>query len=218
MQCPIYMSQLQLTRRNPHANRDLNDVYRMHERIADLFGQAVHGQPRALYRVEGQVVTVQYPNPPDWTRLPAGYLGGEFDLGFEGEVGIRTKRIDAALDSLARGTALAFRLKASPVVTAGRNSTLKRTPITDEAGALAWLFRQGDRHGFEVPIFDGMPDVRVVEEQLPPGRKVSQFSTMLFEGCLRVRDPEALRHAVTCGVGRYRAFGLGLLTLSRLRI
>ncbi|WP_186779842.1 type I-E CRISPR-associated protein Cas6/Cse3/CasE [Streptomyces salinarius] len=42
------------------------------------------------------------------------------------------------------------------------------------------------------------------------------FVTVTFEGRLEVTDPEALRRALTQGIGRARAYGCGLLTLAPL--
>ena len=36
-----------------------------------------------------------------------------------------------------------------------------------------------------------------------------------FEGVLEVTDPDALRRALTHGIGRGKAYGCGLMTLAR---
>jgi cse3 family CRISPR-associated protein len=39
----------------------------------------------------------------------------------------------------------------------------------------------------------------------------------VYEGVLRVTDPEPLRRALIAGIGRSKAYGCGLMTLARVR-
>ena len=49
---------------------------------------------------------------------------------------------------------------------------------------------------------------------MPPGA-IESASTPSFEGLLRVTDAALFREALTRGIGRGKAYGLGLLTLMR---
>ena len=39
----------------------------------------------------------------------------------------------------------------------------------------------------------------------------------VYEGVLRITDPESLRRALIAGIGRSKAYGCGLMTLARVR-
>jgi len=214
----LFLSRLDLNMRHPEVQRDLKDCYLLHRRIYDLFTdwEARPDQPRVLYRLELERhrVLLQWGTRPDWSALPQGYLmpSSDDDLGFD-DSQVPTKRIDQILASLNVGTELAFQLRARPEKTADRR---RRRPIGDQAGAVAWLVFQSDHHGFEIPIVNGLPDVRLTLERARPGAKVGEFNQALYRGRLRIRDLQALTRAVERGIGRHRAFGMGLLSLARL--
>lgn len=84
-----------------------------------------------------------------------------------------------------------------------------------------WLLQRAERNGFIVPrtVAHKEPDVAV------RGRKTWRFkrngntvtlATAMFEGCLEVTDPAALRAALVSGIGSGKGYGCGLLTLARI--
>jgi len=138
---------------------------------------------------------------------------------------------------LAKGQVLAFSLRANPVVRrrtengkqrrddvamdAKRRFKLERPdePIAmgeliQEAGA-SWLAARAERLGFEIDHArlrcDGYRQHRIVRR----GRKVS-FSTVDFEGILRVADPGWFRRTLFQGIGPSKAFGCGLLLVRKM--
>ena len=77
---------------------------------------------------------------------------------------------------------------------------------------MAWLARQGERHGF-TPL-----QALVSGSAMQQGRKGdSRLSvlTAIFEGYLRVNDPQALLVALQGGIGPAKSLGCGLLSLGR---
>ena len=79
-----------------------------------------------------------------------------------------------------------------------------------------WLFERAKKHGFSLE-----PDVfSVVSSQWLSFRKGAdrQHVSLLavtYEGTLCVTDPPLFRQALTNGIGRGKAYGLGLLTVVR---
>jgi CRISPR system Cascade subunit CasE len=81
-----------------------------------------------------------------------------------------------------------------------------------------WLLQRASRNGFVISEgFDKQPDVIV------RGRRSWKFtrqehtvtlSTAVFEGRLEVAEPDALRSALTRGIGPAKGYGCGLLTLA----
>lgn len=102
-----------------------------------------------------------------------------------------------------------------------------------EAVYVKWLNAQvGPREGGSNEAWQGavelMDDVRMIayrrlqvlrRAQEPVGQKrrsqVVDGPDVVLKGSLRVRDPTAFKHLLARGVGRHRAFGFGMLLLSR---
>ena len=85
----------------------------------------------------------------------------------------------------------------------------------------AWRERlqaQADRNGFSVD-----PDKLVVSPvtnlyMKPTGKqRAQQFNAAMFDGIIECTDAAKLSKAVVRGIGRGRAFGMGLLSLAKIR-
>lgn len=78
---------------------------------------------------------------------------------------------------------------------------------------------RAQRNGFEVLADEGAAPRLVVSNsgkatftKGAQGKRVT-LARAQYDGILRVTDADALRHALTCGIGHGKAFGCGLLTL-----
>ena len=204
----MFLTQLRLDPRSAQARRDLADPYDMHRTLVRAFARDERDTPpRFLWRLEPggawnqPVVLVQSAQPGDWSHLHAlaGYLSRK-----EGQA---TKAFDPA-NWLKADARCRFRLAANPTVT--REG--KRHGLVGEQEQRAWLDRQAQRWGFTVEVgWVGSSDML-------QGRKAGQrvsLRKVLYEGVLKVRDAEALAHALASGIGPGKAFGCGLLSLAR---
>lgn len=87
----------------------------------------------------------------------------------------------------------------------------------------AWRQRLGvwaERHGFTVGDYPKQLRVQPVTSltMKPVGQqRPKHFNAAIFEGLLTCVDPERLHAAVLNGVGRGKAFGMGLLSLAVVR-
>jgi CRISPR system Cascade subunit CasE len=87
----------------------------------------------------------------------------------------------------------------------------------------AWrerLTAWSERHGFTAGEYPKHLRVQPVSNLFmkPTGQeRPKRFNAAMFEGLLTCTNPELLREAVVNGVGRGKAFGMGLLSLARLR-
>ncbi|ACS87344.1 type I-E CRISPR-associated protein Cas6/Cse3/CasE [Musicola paradisiaca] len=128
------------------------------------------------------------------------------------------------------GMPLAFSLRANPVVTRRQ----KRCDVLMDAkyhakaqgadsaeiwprqqqAAVDWLVRQGERGGFAVHAchVDGYQRHRLYKPQ--QSGPVS-FSSVDFDGLLRITDAKRFAETVSQGLGKSRALGCGLLLLRR---
>lgn len=206
----MFLSKLTLDPRHPQARRDLSDAYEMHRTLARAFAPDTETPPaRFLWRLErsadfqpSNVVLVQSAPAADWSGLNAL-------TGYASEI-LPNKSVD--LETLLQlGARYRFRLLANPTVT--REG--KRYGLTREEDQLAWISRQGARHGFSV-----LGCIRGVNErlQVKQGRGGNRITlhTALLEGVLQADAPEMLREGLINGFGPGKALGLGLLSLARL--
>ncbi|MGW8375652.1 type I-E CRISPR-associated protein Cas6/Cse3/CasE [Streptomyces sp. ODS28] len=191
-------------------------------------------------RTDVQLYVVS-PDRPDLTHLveQAGWpaLAGPDTPGWE------SRHYRPFLQRLAKGDRWAFRLTANPVHSIRRNASepTKRTAHVSPRHQLGWLLKQQPRHGFEllpgvVPdaadpleryatVVHSRRDLAFRKRSDDPapdtqpkrkGRGADPVSlvTVVFSGRLEITDPDALRTALTQGIGRGKAYGCGLLTLA----
>jgi CRISPR system Cascade subunit CasE len=152
----LYLSQLILNPRSPHARGDLADCRALHSRVLHAFPDreditAARDHFGILYRLERHSgtarVLVQSRERPDWSRLPVGYLrqpAGE------------PKRVDDLYARIVPGQELRFRLRANPTKRVHERAiglqnarfAGKRIELRSEADQLKWLARKGEAAGF----------------------------------------------------------------------
>jgi CRISPR system Cascade subunit CasE len=206
----MFLSKLTLDPRHPQARRDLSDAYEMHRTLARAFAPDAETVPaRFLWRLErradGQpssVILVQSAQPADWSVLAA--LPGYAD-----EIAAN-KAVD--LETLIQPSArYRFRLLANPTVT--REG--KRYGLTREDEQLAWIARQGERHGFSVLGCVRGANERLQVRQGRGGNRIT-LHTALFDGLLQADAPKSLQQGLLNGFGHGKAMGLGLLSLARV--
>lgn len=206
----MFLSKLILDPRHPQARRDLADAYEMHRTLARAFAPDANTPPaRFLWRLERRadyqpatVVLVQSEQPANWSALHA--LPGYADA-------IAANK-DVNLETLIQPSArYRFRLLANPTVT--REG--KRYGLTREEEQMAWIARQGGRHGFSVLGCVRGADERLQVRQGRSGNRIT-LHTALFEGLLQADAPEFLRQGLLNGFGHGKAMGLGLMSLARV--
>ena len=136
------------------------------------------------------------------------------------------------------GDLLAFSLRANPAVRRfdkSRGRSVKHDAVMDalhlvqpseraaarmnaiQERGLAWLRIQGERAGFSV-----VGDVQVEGYQQHrvsrgTGRRAMSFSTLDFEGCLKVVRPGVFLAALEGGFGSAKAYGCGLMLVRPAR-
>jgi CRISPR system Cascade subunit CasE len=242
----MILSRLFLNPRSREVRRDLADCQEMHRTVMSAFPQvesaAARNELAVLFRVEENreigltALLVQSRVQPDWSRLPASYLA----TTAEGP-NPDSKDLTAAWEYLRAGIALNFRLQANPTRKIetksgahGERRNGKRVELRTEDDQIKWLTRKAEAGGFEiisVRAAPTVPNVRVTEQakhhgsRIEPGspgdegvRKKLTFASVLFEGLLRVTDPDKFRVALEQGLGPAKAYGFGLLSIAPHRL
>ena len=130
-----------------------------------------------------------------------------YDSSFE------SKSYDSLLDRITNGSRWRFRIKANPTIQKydekkGRGKVLAH--ITPEYQS-EWLRKQAEKYGFS--LNDG--------EWLVTGSRYKKDKVKMlavtYEGFLTVTDADAFKSALVKGIGREKAFGMGMLTVTGVK-
>ena len=136
---------------------------------------------------------------------------------------------DAFLARLASGQRWHFRLTANPVrsvkhrggPSAARGSVSPHVTVEQQT---QWLTARATTWGFRIPTNNlGALQLQVSDRHTSSfGRRADgerrrdrvAITRVTYEGTLDILDTDALRHALTNGMGRAKAYGCGLMTLA----
>ena len=127
-----------------------------------------------------------------------------------------TRSYDGLLERLTVGSRWRFRLTANPTRSVGSGRQGVRGTVHAHITAehqRQWLAERAEKHGFRLEGFDVVQS-RWLRFYKKNGRPVTLLS-VTYEGLLEVTDPALFRAAMTNGIGRGKAYGLGLLTVVR---
>jgi CRISPR system Cascade subunit CasE len=177
------------------------------------------GSRGLLYRLEdatrsqGQYLLVQSRVSPRWNLAPRGLLDEILAAHHLPEY----KSFDPVVEP---GQILRFRLRANPTQSVPSEKTGshprprgKVRPVLGETAQRQWLINR-------LAGIAEIEDMRVTDEGnrrvTPSAGGGTRLISVLYEGYLRVQEPEALADAITTGIGRGKAFGFGLLSIARV--
>ena len=226
----MFLTKIDLAPERRLARKYLGSPQAMHAVVMSATGgHDGNGPGRVLWRVDRGVTTALYvlsPLEPDCSQLVAE----------AGTAGAQARTLDYSpfLASLDAGQLWAFRLAANPSYSASRGAGVRgqRYGHVTVEQQRQWLMDRVPRFGFELMPVDhadgeGTDEAvlvayreRPVFNRRRPGGEGYDRVTInrtVYEGVLRVTDPEPLRRALIAGIGRSKAYGCGLMTLARVR-
>ncbi|MGP4102539.1 type I-E CRISPR-associated protein Cas6/Cse3/CasE [Nonomuraea sp. KM90] len=213
------------------ARRLLSSPQRLHAAVMFAFAEPPprdDGSPRVLWRIDrnSRAETYLYivsPAKPDLTHLVE-------EAGWPETGRWQAHNYEPLLSRLAKGDIWAFRLTANPVHSIRRKAD-EPTKVTAHVGRrhqMDWLLQRQEKAGFvivekapeqrlhtELDQYElAVNDRRQLDFTKAGQRKPVTLVTVTFDGRLQVTDPDALRHTLTAGLGRAKAYGCGLMTLA----
>jgi len=219
----MYLSKLTLNPRLKQVRQDIANPYDMHATLCWAFRKTGIGEVPPcersktvdpfLWRLEQgpseATLLVQSLSPPNWQALFERHPGyAELD----------EKSPKPFEPALRRGQLLRFRLRANPTVTKfdPEKGKGKRHGLVKLEEQLAWLHRQGERHGFEVPgaMVSSAERIQARKRQNDAGR-VMTLQSVTYNGHLRVNNPVAFLTALRSGLGHAKSLGFGLLSVAK---
>lgn len=225
----MYLTRLELNPAHLQAGRDLKTVKDMHRtlsraipeewRRAEEDNRERPVEARLLFRVHGATarrrpfVLVQTGFEPDW-----GFLDEPTWAGYAADLQVKELKLD---------------LEAGQVVSVfGRFNitrrdahTRSRVPVRDADKQVQWLARQGLGRGFY--LLDAQQVGSGVEAIGKPNKRrerregekprVVMVPWAELDALVRVTNPAVFRRAVLDGLGREKAFGFGMLSVTAPR-
>ena len=198
------------------------DVSRRKTQIALVSPNKIHGaveeafvrkQERNLWRIDrlkdDMYLLIVSAEKPDLSKIAVQF-------GFDNDCG-ESKEYGRLLERIQTGSNWHFRLTANPVHSIqGGKKRGKVVAHTSERYQLEWLEKQAAKRGFRIP-----PDGAYITESNwkifskgDSNQKV-RILEVVFEGDLCVENADIFRNTLINGIGREKAYGMGMLTVVR---
>lgn len=220
-----YLSKLAIDTSRRESVRILSSPRRIHGELTSLPGTEATGDgERLLWRIDHFKNTAWLylvtPGAVDLTELHA-------KIGVA-DIAPVTRNYSDALTGIVRGQRLRFRLRANVIKHAvdigsprpDRPELKRGKPVglITKEDQEAWLIRQGERHGFEVDLDSLAVSPRPMERITKRGKggtyeRTVSLNVVQFDGILTVSDTAAFLRALSGGIGKAKAYGLGLLSV-----
>lgn len=185
---------------NP-VNFDARQAVETRERLHAIVAKATDGSKRPLWRLDGDRLYV-VGEAVDADRLSARL----------GNANVHALDFDKHLDrSLTEGAVLQFSIEANLARTETIDGRKRIHSITDPQQKIDWLRRKISDMGATVTEAH-ITGHTVHQFEKKDGTPVT-FGSTTYMGRLTVHDPLRLRAGVLAGIGRSKAYGMGLLIL-----
>lgn len=218
----MYLSRVEIDTKNRYKTKDLTHLGAYHHWVESSFPAAVKAgeRPRHLWRLDTlagkQYLLVVSAEKPDSTELQRYGVSGT----------VITKSYDRFLAAIQSGEIMQFRLTANPTHSIiGPEKRRRIVPHVTVARQRQWLIDRAGRLGFELIMQESADAGVTVQERAFDivGRDwpvrhekkgpTIRFSRVTFEGILQVTDATVFRQTLVKGIGREKAFGMGLMTV-----
>lgn len=162
-------------------------------------------------------------------KLDFSSVAEQFGYGTEYEC----KNYDGLLERITNGSKWHFRLKANP--------TIQKSSHKDDRGKILahittthqeeWLIKRSEKNGFKLKDEEWLvtesrwyifkknkeqKNIATLKNTFPCTRRGDpkvKLLSVTYEGILTVTDADAFRNALVNGIGREKAYGLGLMTI-----
>ena len=219
----MYLSRIKIDTENRRKIRPLTHLGAYHDWVEKSFPAEIEAgvRRRHLWRIDPlygelylMVLSEEKPALKEFSKY-----------GVEGT--FRSKSYDHLLASIQNGQVLRFRVTANPTYAdpqpgKERGKVYPHVTIEQQRN---WLIKKSANAGFEIMkrTNDMIPDAGdqylfdIVHRDHPglnrKGNRVVHLSRVTFEGILKVTDSDVFRQTLIQGLGREKAFGMGLMTV-----
>lgn len=208
----MYLSRVEIDDNNRQKTKDLTHLGAYHNWVESSFPNelAQNRRLRHLWRIDRlrgkRYLLMVSQEKPDLTKMQRyGVVNTAM-----------TKDYQPFMEQIQNGDVMRFRLVANPTY---RTDGKVYPHITVEQQK-NWLLARTEKAGFEIPSDQlGNYNFEIVNRDWPAlyHKRRVRLSRVAFEGKLRVIDAAKLRLALANGIGREKAYGMGMLTVIPLR-
>lgn len=213
----MYLTRVEIDLTSRQRAKALTQLGAYHHLVEASFPWAENADPRPrhLWRLDeigGRLfMLVLSEDRPDLTIL--GQYGDPKLAG--------TKDYEPFLNQLTQGARMRFRLTANPTRAVMHSGEARGRvyPHVTVAQQAQWLVDRTTKAGFEIVLQPDSENLAfdVVSRDHPilrhRGNKAVRLSRVSFEGILKITDLERFKQTLTQGIGREKAYGMGLLTV-----
>lgn len=184
---------------NP-VNPDVREATASRERLHAIVAKATDGSRRPLWRLDDDRLYVMA-DQIDTDRLSARL----------GNAVIRTLDYGKHVDKiLTPGATIRFTIEAAPSMTETTNGCKRVRTIRDPRQQLEWLQRKLSAAGATVTEACIIAH-QAIQFAKSSGSETVQFGATTYTGTLTISNPATLRNTILNGIGRERAYGMGML-------
>lgn len=204
----MYLSRVEIDDNNRQKIKDLSHLGAYHNWVESSFpNEILRGERlRHLWRIDHlrgkHYLLVISQEKPDFEKFQR--------YGVKGTAS--SKRYRPFLEQLREGEVMNFKLTANPTYRTNGN-VYPHITIDQQK---EWLLNRTERFGFEIiNNEDGSFNFDIVNRDWPTlyhQRRV-RLSRVTYQGLLRVTDLAKFKDALTHGIGREKAYGMGMLTV-----
>ena len=211
----MYLSRVELDTSKKQTQVALVSPNKFHGSIENAFDYAKENRTRNLWRIDklnGKMyLLLVSKDKPDLTNFARQF--GKKLLSYE------TKEYGRFIDKLSNETVWQFRLIANPTKCVKKEKGRgKRVAHITPEHQTQWLIKQAQKYGFHVDE----KRVQVKESKWlmfnKQGKHMVRALAVTYEGKLEITDVDKFRIALVDGIGREKAYGMGLLTIVRTEL
>lgn len=203
----MFLTRMKLDTDNRNTMRALIAPNRIHGAVESAFSGE---RNRSLWRIDnlqGQTyLMLLSEETPDLTNAASQFGFGSWE----------TVPYDPLLKRITKGSRWNFRLVANPTASKaqGKDERGKVFAHVTQKYQKEWLLKRSADHGFSLDedSFDVKKSQWFHFQKKARGPEVSLLQ-VTFEGRLTVMNPEMFRKMLTEGIGRAKAYGMGLMTV-----
>ena len=209
----MYLSRMKLDTNKRNTQAALSSLNKFHGAIEEAFDYREGERDRKLWRLDklnGNTYLILL------SRAVPRFDGLVKQFGTSLEDCL-TKNYDLLLNRIEKESYWKFRLVANPTIckSISAEERGKRVAVVSKGLQKAWLLKQAAKNGFW--LNEDM--VEIVESKWAifskRGEHLVKAIAVTYEGALQVKDVEKFKNALVQGVGREKAYGMGLLTIMK---
>ena len=206
----MYLSRVELDLNNRNTMMALTSPQKLHGAVESAFDGERRRRLWRLDRVgEKLFLLVLSEDEPDLSGVVV-----QFGTGAPQQ----TRSYEPLLDRITAGSVWQFRLTANPTISKSRGSAVGRGTVMAHCTTEfqeKWLLDRAAKHGFALDE-KAFTVTRVQWQHFAKhGSRLVTLLAVTYEGTLQVTDPEAFRQLLCQGMGRGKAYGLGMMTVMR---